>query len=257
MSSPALTSRPRAISVLPTYRAPRALSSVPSTPSSRQGHRSYSLAPGRIDNRLQEKFNDNENRLEKAWADIVARFSKIASADEPDDVVDIRTGRIIVDKGHLRSLPSRDLEDSMGFDMGEEAEESDDEDELALNDEAEEEDTRIKSRPVRSIEDQEDIRAFLRDEEMRKSIVGDEDEEGDLLGPDDVSDGQQESVTSVEDMPEATLEDLFTDEEEIDSNSDDELLAETSEAEEASKMTLVSTSGSSSEEDNTVSTFML
>ncbi|KAM9923972.1 hypothetical protein OXX59_004853 [Metschnikowia pulcherrima] len=67
---------------------------------------------GHIESWPQEKSLDSEvfrlkalntNRLQQKWDEIIAKYSSIDDSKESDEI-DLRTGKIIVDNGHLRSF---------------------------------------------------------------------------------------------------------------------------------------------------------
>ncbi|KAK3828456.1 MAG: hypothetical protein J3Q66DRAFT_434987 [Benniella sp.] len=61
---------------------------------------------GFTDPTLMELRKASLDKLALAWLDICFRYGKTSADLPPDDVVDLATGRIIVDNGFLRSRPS-------------------------------------------------------------------------------------------------------------------------------------------------------
>lgn len=60
------------------------------------------------DSELTEKHNKADKNLANSWKTIISKYEKLAKDDTLSDVVDLKTGRIIVDNGHLKGLTQQD-----------------------------------------------------------------------------------------------------------------------------------------------------
>jgi hypothetical protein len=241
---------------LSDYRPPRSLSSRPTTPAPHvyNSHGFITTPAFANDASLRSQWHESVNRLQKVWDDLILRYERVEiDADE----IDITTGKVISDRGHLSGMERRDFYlqgEGEGFgvegeeegEVEEEREFDSDEDELSVWDER----SRLETQGLESDdekvegpwtqEDEDDMQAFLRAEGRRKDVMGDEkEEEVDVM--DFASAGRGKPEMGNDKRP--SLEDLFTDDDECkewSDDSDDELLAQTSEAEEATRVTLLS-----------------
>lgn len=60
------------------------------------------------DSELTERHNKADKNLANSWKTIISKYENLAKDDSLSDVVDLKTGRIIVDNGHLKSLNQQD-----------------------------------------------------------------------------------------------------------------------------------------------------
>jgi hypothetical protein len=152
---------------------------------------------------VQKEREASKLRLLDVWSTLAERYSR--RLDE-DDIVDIRTGEIMIDRGFIRKSRKVDFGaiaapatgDAIADEGTDEEEEDDDLDELdAFADSTSEVDITgqiemgLRAKPVPSVSalaDAEDLRAFLEAERRRKDLCGSDVEEDD----DSSSDQNQE-----------------------------------------------------------------
>ncbi len=238
-------------------------SSRSSTPSflAPQCFRSASVNSSRADEDLRKKRHESVQRLRSTWELINEKYGSVLP--EEDDEIDLRRCKVVKDRGYLRRQERREFgeisdaeeESSLlgGPDM---AEFESDEDELGAWDDRSGLDLQVPkpeegaSPPRRTQEDEDDLRAFLRAEAERKLAAGEvqvdssesgsssEDEEGGWTTP---SWGRDEDSGDLSPRSRRTtisvgLADLFPEEEDrMGNDSEDELLRQDSDAEEATR----------------------
>ncbi|ORY33127.1 hypothetical protein BCR39DRAFT_332994 [Naematelia encephala] len=264
-------------------------SSRHSTPAFRyERYRSASVVSRTAEDDLPKKRYHSVLRLRTTWDLLLEKYGSIRPED--DDEVDLRTGRIVRDRGRLRELQPREFgeisepeqeedEDAEGSSMvggPDKVAFDSDEDELGgwdgrsgldeqepdLGDEVQEGLQRILT-----AEDEDDLQAFLRAERMRKEERGedpDEEENTDAWTDDASLDSDDNGEWNMSPrhhgtrVSMASLEDLFPEDSAEEDNSEDELVAATSDAEDATRVTPApprrhsrssSTSSSSSERE--------
>ena len=142
---------------------------------------------------VQKEREASKHRLLDVWASLADRYTR--RLDE-DDIVDIRTGEIMIDRGFIRKSRKVDFgaiaapaaEDAVADEYEEEEEEEDEYglDELdAFADTTDEVDVTemgLRAKPVPpmtalNFADAEDLRAFLEEEHRRKKLYGSDVEE--------------------------------------------------------------------------------
>lgn len=60
------------------------------------------------DSELTERHNKADKNLAKSWKSIISKYENLAKDETLSDVVDLKTGRIVIDNGHLKSLTQQD-----------------------------------------------------------------------------------------------------------------------------------------------------
>ena len=158
---------------------------------------------------VQKEREASKHRLLDVWSTLAERYTR--RLDE-DDIVDIRTGKIMIDRGFIRKSRKVDfgaiaapaagdatVDESTDEEEEEEEEEGEDHDELDAF-----ADTNKLVRPVTALDlaDAEDLRAFLEAERRRKDLCGSDVEiEEDAYPTTDQNqeseDAEYESVNSV------------------------------------------------------------
>jgi formylmethanofuran dehydrogenase subunit E len=171
--------------------------------------RSWLPEPDPADTELSAKRRRNDERHESRWGSIIDRYSK--NFEDVGDEIDLRTGEIVVDRGHLNRmrdefdngdglsssahLPSEvlsqmvenygseseeDEEGESGSEGGEEDEEDeDDEDELATNWPASSPSSRKRPSPVNQVTQTPLNRRIVVDDDEDEEEEEEEDSEGD------------------------------------------------------------------------------
>ncbi|WVQ74906.1 hypothetical protein IAR50_004514 [Cryptococcus sp. DSM 104548] len=135
---------------------------------------------------ISRRRQESRDKLKSSWDVLFEKYKDV----EDDDEVDLLTGRIVKDRGALRRL--RPMHFGENVSGGEEEDDSvsgnygfeSDEDELGdwegrsgLDPQLPEYEDVADTGPAWTTEDDEDFREFLRAEERRKTMNGDEDEE--------------------------------------------------------------------------------
>lgn len=183
---------------------------------------------------------------------------------EDDDEIDLVTGKVVKIRGRLKKLIPRDFGEVTEDEEEEEVEGSevftfdDDEDELGAWDErsglddqgpGEDEEEENEMRRPWTMEDDVDLQAFLRAESIRKEEARERGEESE---EEDQAESGKDSRRSS--SPGLDLRNLFREDSlSLQEDSEDELLAQTSEAEEATRVEVPDTA---SEDEDDVGGFL-
>ena len=195
---------------LTTTNGSASLSSLPSAskPTAQRrlssNSRDASVATLNADDELTAKRKESTLRVLSIWDSLEKRYARPL---EQDDVVDLETMEIVHDRGALRSMPQRTFgtvhrpehtngaESSGGEDEDDEQDPDDDEDELnRWQADDFEEAIRLRPQPKQlTIHDENDLDEFLYEDEQRKAVLGDPDE--------DLRQGSVESQSSFRPTP--------------------------------------------------------
>ncbi|ODO06722.1 hypothetical protein I350_04081 [Cryptococcus amylolentus CBS 6273] len=187
---------------------------------------------------ISRRRQESRDKLKSSWDVLFDKYKDV----EDDDEVDLLTGRIVKDRGSLRSLlrPMHFGEDVDGDDEDSSVngnhEFESDEDELGdwegrsgLDSQLPEYESVVDSGPAWTTEDDEDFREFMRAEERRKTMYGDEEEEDPEDDAQSLAEGLNSAFSDTEKSPRSlgtrilatpTLADLFQ------SGSEDEFEAD-------------------------------
>lgn len=243
---------------------PRYASRPPSRPPSRgqSRARSASVFSGinvdgrRYDERIRKKRYESVQRLKSAWELLLEKYGTVQVED--DDEIDLMTGEVVRNRGRLLELEPREFGQVSDGEYESEDDElgtafDSDEDELGAWDERsgldnqDEEEEPPPAPVVRwTVDDQADLDVFLRLEKERRKRAGEEGEKDgmEVWGPneDDVPLRLPVRSCSVSRRPSEGTEEIpilgaAT------GDSDDELLAQTSDAEEATRVAYVPSGG--------------
>lgn len=207
---------------------------------------------------LDRKRNESVRKLKSTWEQISEKYGKIQVED--DDEIDIYTGQIVRDRGRIQRMKE---ERDFGVFLSEDEADAEDENSSFIFDEDEDElgawdarsglDSQWASdqedgpkEPQWTVEDDKDLQEFLRMEQARKETIG------------AVSESEDESVGDDKDRRSSSRHrghksDTDSDGSHssspvrsrrypISDDSDDELLARTSDAEEGTRVTYVDSS---------------
>lgn len=253
-------SKPRSFFPAP-FRIPLDCSGPDSSRSSTPIHlatrfRSASVFSNRAEEELRKKRHESVQRLRSTWELINEKYGSVLP--EEDDEIDLRRCKVVKDRGYLRRQERREFgeitdneEESSVLGGPDVAEFDSDEDELGAWDDRSGLDLQIpdpESPPRRTQEDEDDLQAFLRAEAERRLVTADTQDDGDSSGAS--SDGERGRTTSswglddgYEAMPwrmrrtriSVGLEDLFPEYDGMKDGSEDELLQQDSDAEEATR----------------------
>lgn len=68
----------------------------------------HKAIPNYTDTELTERHNKADKNLANSWKNIISKYENLAKDESLSDVVDLKTGRIIVDNGHLKGLNQQD-----------------------------------------------------------------------------------------------------------------------------------------------------
>ena len=226
----------------------------PPRSASRPRDRSVSvrpLRPDRFGERYKAELESSKQRLRSYWDHLAERYQ--ALQDDEDDEVDLTTLKVVRNRGRLTHL----LEQGYGRICDSDDSSSDfeqDEDELGAWDERSGLDSQVPPLPDPPTyrpwtqEDYDDLKSFHRANNLMVSARGEADDsdsdESDMERMDQVHSRDESTDEKEGDRSPrsrgttifADVSDLFPQEDEwIDGSSDDELLAQTSDAEEATR----------------------
>ncbi|WVW79492.1 hypothetical protein I302_101461 [Kwoniella bestiolae CBS 10118] len=210
------------------------------------------------DELINKKRLDSFHKLKSSWDLLKEKYGSISLED--DDEIDLRTGKVVKDRGRLREYVGRDFGEvsdteetqtqTDGESKGEGYEIDSDEDEIGLWDERSGLDPQVAEPPLLwevernlrrtkswvSEEDQDDLKEFLSMEAQRNRLLGNDDDddvsedegvpepESEELNYDDRESREESRFRGTRILPvSATLDDLFASDQDKEDTSEDEL----------------------------------
>lgn len=198
----------------PNFRKNGYAPSRSSTPARARSMSTFSYSAREEDEAIRRERAESVRRMMSSWIGLSDKFGHVGLYE--DDEVDLRTGRIVVDRGRVARMEERkglgeadseDEDQSRDDQEGEDEAVESDEDELGYWDHRSGLDPQVPSRPPEmpwSERDDEDLREFLRMEERRKELAGeeeqyeDDEERGEWSTDEDDSDERSNRSDSIE-----------------------------------------------------------
>lgn len=249
VGSSSRSSTPRSSSVRPRSRSVSVFSRSGSRAGDDERRRWDAAEARRREEKLKKERLEKAQRLRSTWDLLLEKYGRFLP--EEDDEVDILTGRVTKDRGHVRSLRTYDFGDislsepePVENNVGGPESAAFDSDEDELGDWGDRSGLDLQVSPVKdlrrrvwTVEDEDDLQAFMRAESGRKDLddsdeeVGRHEAEGERSSSDSerfFSDGddstEDQSARLVRSTVAPRLEDLFPAfESRGDQSSDDEL----------------------------------